>query len=80
MAVPRMEDPMFKCTLQPRTFKTSVLVTSWVKIMSKSRCRIKSANIPTLVRAVMPLMYNVAILMVLIGTVGGMGGGVVVLG
>ena len=54
-------------------------VTSWVKIISKSFHRIKSASIPNLVRAVMQLIFNVAIFMVLIGTVGG-GGGVVVLG
>ena len=71
MAVPRMEAPMFRCVLYPRTLKNSVLDTSWAKIRSKSCCRIMSASIPTVVRAVMPLVFSVAILMVLIGTVDG---------
>jgi hypothetical protein len=43
------------------------------KDYTKSCRRIKSASIPTVVRAVMPLIFNVEILMMFIGTVGGVG-------
>jgi len=51
-----------------------VLVTSWAKIIPKSCRRIKSASIPTIVLAVMPLRLSVAILIMLIGTVGAVEG------